>query len=127
MDSRTLRYEITDVAIDTVKTRVVVIDRGVPIGEPATREDQRDFDPPARQAEIARATRQMTPVQIDAAERRWNALLYEDRWTDEEIAYVRKTWVSADAPVFGTIRMELYGDESLEARLELRRFGTSHD
>ena len=52
-------------------------------------------------------------------------MLYEDRWTDEQIHYVRRTWVSRDAPVFGVIRMELHGDGVLEARLKLIAMGTN--
>ena len=42
-----------------------------------------------------------------------------DRWTDEGVSYIRRTWVSSSVPVFGTIRMELTGGEKMEAKLEL--------
>jgi hypothetical protein len=53
----------------------------------------------------------------------WDAWLYEDRWIDEGIHYVRRSWVSNDVPVLGLLKMELYGDETLEARLELTNYG----
>ena len=53
----------------------------------------------------------------------WDAWLYEDRWIDEGIHYVRRSWVSETAPVFGLLRMELHGDEALEAQMELTDFG----
>ena len=56
-----------------------------------------------------------------------DAICYEDRWVDEDIAYVRRTWVNPQVPVFGTIRMELYGDGVLEARLELVDAGKGAD
>jgi hypothetical protein len=70
-----------------------------------------------------RAERQVSPARIGAAGRNWSALLYEDRWTDEEVQYVRRTWVSTEAPLFGILRMQLRGDGELEARLELKAFG----
>ena len=57
------------------------------------------------------------------AGRSWGAVLYEDRWTDEGVSYVRRTWVHPEVPVSGTLRLELYGDNVLEARLELAAFG----
>ena len=123
MDSRTIRYEVTQAGTTTVKTQVIVHDHGKPLGLPATREDPRDLDPVARQANAARADRRQTNAIIEAAGRKFNATLYEDHWIEEEIRYVRRTWVHPQVPVFGMIRMELYGDGALEARLELLAAG----
>jgi len=119
MDSRAVRYEITRVTTTTVMTRVTVRDHGKPLGLPAVRQDPRALDPVARQADAVTADRRPIDAIIEAAGRPWNATLYEDRWTDEEIRYLRRTWVSPQVPVFGMIRMELYGDDVMEAKLEL--------
>lgn len=123
MDSRTIRYEITRAGTATVETQVIVHDHGKPLGLPAIREDPRDLDPVAPPAQAARADRRQTDAIIEAAGRKWNATLYEDHWIDEEIRYVRRTWVHPQVPVFGMIRMELYGDRVLEARLQLLAAG----
>jgi hypothetical protein len=96
---------------------------GRTVGEPATREDDPKADPLARQAERREAIRSARTEEVEAAGRQWQATLYEDRWTDEEIQYVRRTWVSPRAPYHGILRMELYGDGQLEAKLTLTDYG----
>lgn len=123
LDQSELRYEVTRVTAGFVTTRVTIRQNGRPIGQSASREDLRDFDPLARQARAHNVQRSITRAKLTLAGRSWDALLYEDRWTDEDIRYVRRTWVSKDAPVFGLLRMELQGDNQLEARLELISFG----
>lgn len=118
LESQRVRYEILEVGSSRVKTLVSVSMDGRPLGMPANREDLRDTDP-LKWERPAGARRQLSRTTITAAGRDWNAILYDDRWTDEGVAYIRKTWVSIDAPVFGIIRMELVGDNSVEARLEL--------
>lgn len=116
---RTLRYEVEQVSVALVVTRVVVSDAGKPLGQPATREDLRESDLLARQAELSKATRTAERTRITVGGREREAVLYEDRWVDEEVAYVRRTWVDAGVPVFGIVLMELHGDGQLEARMEL--------
>lgn len=120
-----LRYLITRTGGSGATVQVTVRERGQPLGQPALREEPPDFDPLIHQAGAKLAERRMTPAKIQTAGRVWDALLYEDRWIDEEIRYVRRTWVSREAPVYGMLRMELRGDEELEARLELKAFGRS--
>jgi len=107
----------------TVTTSVTIYESGKPLGLPATREDMRAWDPLATLARSTEATRTATRSVVEVADRSWDAAVYEDRWTDEGVAYVRRTWVHPEAPVFGTLRIELYGDNVLEARLELTAFG----
>ncbi len=116
---RALRYEVESVSGAVVRTRVQVTQSGKPLGETAFREDNPDLDPLARQARIHGAAREARLTRVDAAGRSWNAWLYEDHWSEEEIGYIRRTWVSEQVPVFGIIRMELIGDGEIEARLEL--------
>lgn len=123
LDQQTLRYDVTRVSTLDVDTRVTVTHAGRPVGFPATRTDPRNFEamdlwPPDPIPQ--RAVRDTT---AHAAGRDWSARLIEDRWTDEEIHYVRRTWLSPDVPVFGLIRMELYGNDTLEARLILKEEG----
>jgi hypothetical protein len=128
MNSRTIRYEVVGSRDDgprddLVQIRVEVRDGGRPLGLPATREERRDFDPLAKVAPVEGASQTVKPAPVQAAGRNWEATLYEDRWTSEDVQYVRKTWVSPQAPVFGTLRMELTGDGAVEARLELTAYG----
>jgi hypothetical protein len=125
LDDRVLRYDVVERTASVVTTQVTVRQGGKPLGLPASRRDPADLDPPARQAEAVGADRTSTRAEIDVAGRTWAATLYEHRWTDEDVQYLRQTWVSPDVPVFGTVRMALYGDGELEARLELTGFGKS--
>lgn len=119
-DAGQLRYEVIEATKERVLIRTVLMDqKGKRVGMPATREETPDADLLARQARRHAATRRMSAVDLTLAGRSWLARLYEDRWTDEGVAYVRRTWVSPDAPVFGLLRMELRGDDRLEASLEL--------
>ncbi len=123
LDEQTLRYRITRVSTLDVDIRVTVERAGRPVGFPATRTDPRRFDPmdlwpdhPGRERSVKESTAR-------AAGRDWTALLVEDRWTDEDVRYVRRTWIAPEVPVFGLIRMELFGDDVLEARLILEEHG----
>ncbi len=95
------------------------------LGEPAIREDRHTYDPVRTLDASYDPTITMEPATIEAADRTWEADLYESRWTSEGIDYVRRTWVSDEAPVMGILRMELRGGKLLEARLQLLRHG--HD
>lgn len=123
LDDMQIHYRI--VGLDslgaTIETKV--FQGGKPLGLPAQRMERRDADPLHREAGRVKATRRMSTATIDVAGRSWQALLYDDRWVDEEIAYTRRTWVSPEAPVLGILRMELEGDGQLEARLELIDWG----
>ncbi len=121
--SRELRYEVVRVGAATVTTRVVVLENGKPLGLPSLREDMRNWDPLAASARSTKATRSATRAPIEAAGRSWDAWVYEDRWTEEGVSYVRRTWVHPDAPVLGTLRMELTGGSAVESSLELIAFG----
>ncbi len=124
LDGRTLRYEIVQADEARVGIRVAIMQRGRHLGLPAIREEPRDFDPCAKAAAAAKASRHAEPAVVQAAGRTWQATLYEDKWVGEDVQYRRRTWVSRNAPVFGTIRMELYGDGELEARQELSAYGS---
>ena len=119
MDNRILEYRVTEVTTSDVTTRVVVLDQGKPLGQPATRVDGRDTDLLAAEAGRVKAQRRASSETIQATGRTWEATCYQDRWIDEGVSYVRRTWVSPAVPVFGIIRMELHGADRLEARLEL--------
>ncbi|MGQ9649557.1 MAG: hypothetical protein ACUVXJ_05575 [Phycisphaerae bacterium] len=122
LNSQTLLYRVREVGITRVKTEVRVTLDGRLLGMPAEREDWRTADPLAWDPPTD-GHRQTSRTTIRAAERDWDAVLYEDRWTEEGVKYVRRTWVSAAVPVFGIVRMELTGDGTVEARLELTEAG----
>jgi len=125
LGSRQLRYDVARVGAGTVTLDVTIYDQSKkPLGLAATREEPRNLDLLDEQARAVKAVRSASRTTIEAAGRAWETVVYEDRWTDEGIHYKRRTWVSPEAPVFGTIRMELYGDDALEARLELTALGT---
>lgn len=119
LDDRILEYEIVKVAVTRITTRVVVYAEGKPLGLPATRDDAPDHDPVARHARRAGARTSVRRETIECAGRTWDTLLYEDRWRDEDIDYVRRTWVCEDVPVFGIVRMDLLGNHELETQLTL--------
>jgi hypothetical protein len=122
LDSQTLHYRVKEAGMTRVKTEVRVTLDGRLLGMPAEREDLRTSDPLAWKPP-ADGRRQISRTTNRSAGRDWDAILYEDRWTDEGVSYVRRTWVSAAAPVFGIIRMELTGDGTIQARLELTEAG----
>jgi hypothetical protein len=122
LDDRVVRYVVKEAGSVTVKTEVTVYDQGKPLGLPAVREDSVEFDP-VEHPESAGVEQTRARVTVAAAGRSWDAVLYEDRWLDEGVHYVRRTWVSPAVPVFGIIRMELTGDGTLEARLDLMDVG----
>lgn len=122
-DECVLEYRVLSVERSKVTTQIQLYQWGHPLGQPATRVDVTDRDPLAERARRVQATRSARQITVEAAGRTWNATCYEDRWIDEEIPYVRRTWVSEKVPVLGTIRMELHGDGVLEANLELVAFG----
>lgn len=123
LEGRRLRYEAVHVAPSGVATRVSVTEGGRAWGAPATREDDPDSDPITDEAQRRQASRTTARESLRVAGRTWDAILYEDRWEDEQIRYVRRTWVHPQVPCFGTLRMELRGDGDLEARLELVDYG----
>lgn len=125
LSGRHLRYEITGAGSETVSTRVTVEAEGQVLGLPAMREDRRDADPLAGPCAHRPCVRRAGPARVEAAGRQWEAILYEERWTDEDVDYVRRTWVSPAAPVFGLLRMELDGDGQREAELLLAACGTA--
>ena len=126
LDGLELSYKITAVDSVTVRTQVMVRSQGRLMGQPTEREDPLDHDPVAEQADRVDANRTTSAETISAAGQRWPCTLYEDRWTDEAVNYVRRTWVSAAAPVFGIVRMQLLGDDKPEATLELIAAGMPH-
>jgi len=123
MESREIRYEVVRAGAATVTTRVAIFENGKPLGLPSMREDMRNWDPLAASARSTKAVRSANRATIETAGRSWDALLYEDRWTEEGVSYVRRTWVHPEAPVLGTLRMELKGGTAVESRLELIAFG----
>lgn len=127
LGSRELRYEVVRVGAAAVVTQVLVLQEGKPLGLPTEREDMRNWDPLESAARGVKATRSLSRGQLETAGYSWDCLIYEDRWTEEGVAYVRRTWVHPEAPVLGMLRMELLGDNTLEARLELKAFGRRGD
>lgn len=123
LESRELRYRVLKATPSGVTIRVSVHQDGKPLGLSTTREEPTKHDPVQRPTGFRDVERRISRTSLRTAGRLWDARLYEDRWTDEEIRYSRRTWVSPEAPVFGILRMELRGDSRLEAQLELESFG----
>lgn len=118
-----VRYEVLLVKPTRVTTQVTVYQEGRNVGIPATREDDSTADELEGQAKRRHATRSCQPAKLEVVGRQFECLLYEDRWFSEDISYVCRTWVSVAVPFLGTVRMELYGADRLEARLVLVGLG----
>ena len=125
LENLRLRYEVQKVTSSQVTTQVTVHQAGRDWGTPAFREDPIQIDFLEQTAMRNKAERTRTSATIEAASRHWECWLYEDRWSDEEVSYIRRSWVSSQVPYSGLIRMELHGDDQLEARLELVAYGMS--
>ncbi len=123
LESYEILYEVMHAGMVSVDIQVTVLMNGRPLGLPAGREELRDYDPVATFTRGRGAERTSHAAVIEAAGRSWDVTVYEEQWTDEGVRYLRRTWVSPAAPVFGMVRMEQYGDNDLEARLELTGFG----
>lgn len=123
LDDRRIRYDVLKSAPSGVVIRITIRQAGRTWGEPALREDDPTWDPIGAEAQRRKATRSIAGEAVQAAGRKWEATVYEDRWVDEEIRYVRRTWVNPQVPYTGIIRMELHGDGKLEARLVLVDYG----
>lgn len=127
LDDRRLEYEIVETTSETAAVRVTVAEAGKIIGQPFVRRESRLFDPIAPAEERQERPLQPRPVTLEAAGRKWASRLYTTRWTEEGVDYVRHTWVSDAVPVFGLVKMELRGDEKLEAKLALVGFECGSD
>lgn len=124
LEGHRLRYEVTRVTSYEVLTRVTFRESGRTWGEPAIREDDPQVDLLAGEAERRQAHRRVAEETLDgAAGRSWQATLHEAHWSDDDLPYVRRTWVHPQVPYMGTLRMELHGDGRLEARLTLVDYG----
>jgi hypothetical protein len=122
-DSMEINYRIQRVRPSGVTTMVRTLLNGYQLGLPAYRQDVLDLDPLAAMAVSQNPQRTMKRVTVKAAEKFWKTRLYEDHWREEKIDYRRRTWVSPEVPVFGILRMELYGNDRLESRMILRDCG----
>lgn len=123
-ERRHLRYEVVEAEAARINTRVRITEAGHPVGEPANREDRPDYDPVTDRDAYHQPEITCEQENVILAGRSWDSWCCESRWIDEDVHYVRRTWVNQEIPVFGILRMELRGDGQLEASLELTGFGT---
>jgi len=93
MDGRAVRYEVIETAVTLVRTRVQVLDGASRWASRPCERMNAIWTPLARRLAALRLSgawhrpRSRPRPHLDAR-------LYEDHWTDEEVRYVRRTWVS---------------------------------
>lgn len=102
-----------------VSVEVRMFQDGRMLSLPAIRREKRDSDPMRRYEKRLTIRTRVEPANIEAAGQTWACQLITDEWTDEEITYVRRTWYSDQAPIYGLVRMEKYDEGRLVARMEL--------
>lgn len=120
---RTVRYEVIALDVAAVQVLISVTQDGKPLGLPAIREENPAADPFVPKGPKAGGQRTTRRESVQVAGRAWQATCHEDRWTEEGVAYVEKTWISDQAPVYGLLKMIKTGDGTVEASMELRAFG----
>ena len=86
---------------------------------PAVRKVRRDLNRPRRHAQRVGAKLTVRREQIEAAGRVWDARRLDADWTDEQITYRRTTWIAADAPIYGIVKMIQTADGEPVAAMEL--------
>lgn len=119
MEKMEIVYRIKAVRGREVEVQIEAYRDGSAMGIPTRRTEPRDRDPLAARGALTNAQRSCRPDTITLAGKKWDALCYEDRWSDEGIAYHRRTWVSAEVPVYGIILIEKTGNGIPESRIEL--------
>lgn len=96
---------------------------GRPVGLPAVRTSPLSGDYALDLAADEGAVVEFGSETIDAAGRSWTCRRTVARRQLGAATLERRTWMSADAPLEGLVRMELRADGRLTARLELIAFG----
>ncbi len=96
---------------------------GRPVGLPAVRTSPLSGDYALDLAADEGAVVEFGSETIDAAGRSWTCRRTVARRQLGTTTLERRTWMSADAPLEGLVRMELRADGRLTARLELIAFG----
>ncbi len=122
-DDQSQEVRVVGVESGAVLVEVKMFRRGRPFGRPAIRREPPDRDPilvhPARvPADVA-----VTEAAVEAAGSVWPCRLVTETWTDEEVAYVRRSWYCAKAPAYGLVRMEMTADGRPYAAMELIDYG----
>ena len=117
-----------DLRIVRVDDRVVGVEvrmwrQGLSIGQPAVRGERRDEDPFVTHAKRTRSAVAVTEADVEAAGATWPCRVITETWTDEDVAYVRRSWVCERAPDYGLVRMEQTADGEPVASLELIDWG----
>jgi hypothetical protein len=124
-DGMTQRIEVVarDPARVTVEVRMTMGDR--PLGLPARRYERPDIDHVRRHAEGVGAAVTTDTASVEVAGRMWRCRLIEQRWTAEDVSYVRKTWRCPEVPVYGIVRLVQTANTELQTRMELVAYGAA--
>ncbi len=117
------RLEVVDVRDDEVDLRLTMRLRGHQAGLPTIRTERTDVDWALRDAERHQADLTVRNTTIRVAGRSWPARLTIARWRFERVYYERHVWTSAEAPMYGVLRMILTADDKLHASSELVGYG----
>ncbi len=123
LDDRRMLLRVVDGDDRGVTIEVEMILSGKSLVLPAVRKVRRDLNRPRRHARRVGAKLTVRREQIEAAGRVWNARRLDADWTDEKIAYRRTTWIAADGPIYGIVKMIQAADGKPVASMELVAHG----
>jgi hypothetical protein len=102
----TQQYRLTKVGARRVSVEVRVVGRDGPLGLPSTRREPADLDWALDRAESHEAGVHAEDARVEAAGRSWICRLTVARFESGGAAFEQRTWMSADAPVYGLVKAE---------------------
>ncbi|MBN1490038.1 MAG: hypothetical protein JXA69_08985 [Phycisphaerae bacterium] len=122
-DGGVVAYRILRVEPELVHVETQMLVDGQPLGLPVVRAEPLSCDPIRIDAERVGADVAWENATVEAAGRTWPCRLATTTWTDEDVHYIRRTWYSDAAPMYGTVKMELLADGKSAASLVLIGYG----
>lgn len=125
----TQQYRVTGVTGDRVSIEVRVVAESGPLGMPASRQERPDLDWALDRAATHKARVAAEPARIEAAGRAWDCRLTVARFERGGVTYEQRTWMSAEAPVYGLVKTETVeiATGGVIAGMTLRRFGDAFE
>lgn len=102
----TQQYRVTEADTRRVSVEVRVIGEHGPLGMPSTRREPADLDWALHRAKTHEAAVFAEEARVEAAGRSWSCRLTVARFESGGAAFEQRTWMSAEAPVYGLVKSE---------------------